>query len=894
MFHVEKSKKLSPLNNKPKLGLGADTSATDSNSQEAFATAPVPTPAPAPTSVPVSTPATTLSSAPVSPNTAAATTTLTLHTPHPAMGEPSHVSTQAAGVLPSAEATLSAVPASLNQAQAIYMPAQGTVQGQIASLPLGAAPIQAQTQSQALTQALAQPHALMQMQAGAQSLFSASTQQAVQFKALVEQAAATQRWRPEVIIELASYPVASQQMLLQQMQSQYQMGWLQMHYEKWLIVRLQALSVQYQQPPSVLFLNPQIQYLLAVEYQSKFNTQELVRLASESVKGDGTFIPPHHSTNIQSEASSSLSSTPVGQPSLSASTTPAQKPVSKTHLKVSTTPTIRLRKVGRELQQETDPRLDSVVDEEQFIELAFYKEQEAKLRYQSEALVRRGEGGSKLSDLHVFTRDDGLFREANRFLKYIRDERRLSPLTFITYKRVLQRTIEILEKRIPHNRGNGVRSRLSRARANNQFLAQSQNAAQSQIHFQSSANSQSLGPNPEHELTAADYAAQNADLWNVAQFTGEDLNVEPAKVGAAMLESSSFNLAQAAEDKSLQSLQDEFGISKADDNEASSRSGRKEYNYRSLARNSRRRESEDLLKIGPDDQLFYKDWSEVGVFEYKVLHRELNFGVQHQRRDAASVAHSIYVLGAFFKFLINNKYLASSPSEYLQPPKTKQPLPRVLSDREVSQMLSKSPESPKELRERAVMELLYASGLRVAELVGLDVDDIDFDMREVRVLGKGNKERIVPVGTSALNALRAYLMVRHTFEPQDESLFVNRFGRRISTRSIQDQISKAAKAACLDGKVTPHKFRHAFATQLLNNGADLRLVQEMLGHANLGTTQIYTHLDLARLQEVYQKAHPLARGVHTEAERKAVDKKLNNVLEQIDQLTQKLDPDTPI
>lgn len=251
-------------------------------------------------------------------------------------------------------------------------------------------------------------------------------------------------------------------------------------------------------------------------------------------------------------------------------------------------------------------------------------------------------------------------------------------------------------------------------------------------------------------------------------------------------------------------------------------------------------------------------WKQVGKLEIRAIVRRFNFNERKERYSSASFAHSVYVMTAFFSFMLKKEYLQASPMEFIKVPRIKNALPRILSLNEFRQLNSLDVETPQEIRNRAITDLLFASGLRVGELVSLNLGDVDFDVREVRVTGKGNKERIVPVGRVALASLRRYLDIRPQFKPVDNAMFVNRSGTRLTERSVQMFIKKNASLSGLAGKVTPHKLRHTFATQLVNNGADLRLVQEMLGHSSLGTTQIYTHVDIARLREVYSKAHPLA------------------------------------
>lgn len=255
---------------------------------------------------------------------------------------------------------------------------------------------------------------------------------------------------------------------------------------------------------------------------------------------------------------------------------------------------------------------------------------------------------------------------------------------------------------------------------------------------------------------------------------------------------------------------------------------------------------------------FMVEWGALDKLDLRALSRHLNFKSNDERYASASIAHAVHVVSSFFSFMQRHQYLNFNPMQFILAPKAKNALPRVLSAQEVDQLTSGELKTPQDIRNRAITELLFSSGLRVGELISLNLGDVSFDRREVRVFGKGDKERIVPVGRIALEAIAQYLQVRSAFKPRDNALFVNRLGTRLNVRTVQTFIKNAAKDTGLTGTVTPHKLRHSFATELLNHGADLRLVQEMLGHAHLGTTQIYTHVDLARLQEVYNHAHPRA------------------------------------
>ena len=255
-------------------------------------------------------------------------------------------------------------------------------------------------------------------------------------------------------------------------------------------------------------------------------------------------------------------------------------------------------------------------------------------------------------------------------------------------------------------------------------------------------------------------------------------------------------------------------------------------------------------------------WTEAGPDALRAVMRELNFGPKAERLSSASVAHDVYVLNRFFDFMVKKDRLQDNPaSGSLKAPRVKHPLPQVMSESEIERLLSVVPGTPAEVRDLAEAELLISSGLRVSELSSLNLQNCSFDSHEVRVMGKGSKERVVPFGREAEKKLRAWLEVRGSFNPAatENAMFLNCFGRRLSTRSIESGLKKLALKAGLDIRIFPHKLRHSFATELVEHGADLRSVQEMLGHSSLAATQIYTNLNFEHLKKIYQKAHPRAR-----------------------------------
>jgi integrase/recombinase XerC len=230
----------------------------------------------------------------------------------------------------------------------------------------------------------------------------------------------------------------------------------------------------------------------------------------------------------------------------------------------------------------------------------------------------------------------------------------------------------------------------------------------------------------------------------------------------------------------------------------------------------------------------------------------------------STIARRLASLRSFFRFGQREGWAATNPAKPLRNPRQRQALPHFLSTEEIGRLLeAPAANSHLGLRDRAMLETMYSAGLRVSELVGLGDGDLDFDDGLLRVRGKGRKERIAPAGSFALGALRRWLDVRtlDDREPRGPSapVFVNRFGRRLSTRSVARLLEKYIRATSLDARTTPHTLRHSFATHLLDGGADIRSVQELLGHKSLTTTQIYTHVTTAGLRRAYEAAHPRAR-----------------------------------
>jgi integrase/recombinase XerC len=225
-----------------------------------------------------------------------------------------------------------------------------------------------------------------------------------------------------------------------------------------------------------------------------------------------------------------------------------------------------------------------------------------------------------------------------------------------------------------------------------------------------------------------------------------------------------------------------------------------------------------------------------------------------------SVQRRLSAVRSFFNYLVREGVIASNPAVDIRAPKAAKRLPGTLDVDQIAQLLQIPGDDALAVRDRAIMELFYSSGLRLAELVGVDLTSIDLADRTVRVLGKGAKTRIVPVGRKACEAIRAWLKERAALAGMDETaLFVGRNGDRLKPRAIQLRIAQWARRAGLPARVYPHLFRHSFATHLLESSKDLRGVQELLGHADISTTQVYTHLDFAHLARTYDASHPRAK-----------------------------------
>jgi tyrosine recombinase XerC len=246
---------------------------------------------------------------------------------------------------------------------------------------------------------------------------------------------------------------------------------------------------------------------------------------------------------------------------------------------------------------------------------------------------------------------------------------------------------------------------------------------------------------------------------------------------------------------------------------------------------------------------------EIEKVDYLVLRKYLA-SLKEKKLGNRTVNRHLSALRSFFRFLCREGHLKTNPMLSLSSPKQEKYLPTFLTEEEMTRLIEAAfARDERGLRDRAVLETFYSTGIRISELSGLNVDDLDFIGGIAKVMGKGKKERVVPIGDQAIASLREYLNKRKS---NSTSLFLNKNGKRITTRGIRNIIGKYLRLAGLRQGISAHSLRHSFATHLLNRGADLRSVQELLGHANLSTTQIYTHLTTERLKNVYDKAHPRA------------------------------------
>lgn len=239
-----------------------------------------------------------------------------------------------------------------------------------------------------------------------------------------------------------------------------------------------------------------------------------------------------------------------------------------------------------------------------------------------------------------------------------------------------------------------------------------------------------------------------------------------------------------------------------------------------------------------------------------------NFINSRRRRGVSprSLKRSLSAIRGFYSFLQREQLVENNPVADVRAPNTEKQLPHLLDIDEIDRLLLCSSQDPLKLRDRAMIEIMYSSGLRLAELVSLNIDDINLSQGQIQVIGKGNKSRYLPVGTVARKVLGRWLDVRSNIIAENElAVFVNSRGKRLTPRAVQQRMAQLGREQGLDKHVHPHMLRHSFASHLLESSGDLRAVQEMLGHADISTTQVYTHLDFQHLAQVYDRAHPRAK-----------------------------------
>ena len=227
---------------------------------------------------------------------------------------------------------------------------------------------------------------------------------------------------------------------------------------------------------------------------------------------------------------------------------------------------------------------------------------------------------------------------------------------------------------------------------------------------------------------------------------------------------------------------------------------------------------------------------------------------------SSSLQRQLSSLRSFYNYCLREDILASNPAADVRAPKGKKKLPNVMDVDQVSQLLNVNPDQPLQIRDFAMMELMYSSGLRLSELVNLNVEDVHLDVPELKVIGKGDKTRYLPIGRAAVEALQAWYNQRNKMVKNNQSaVFVTQRGQRISQRTVQSRVQQAARQCGLGMHLHPHMLRHSFASHILQSSGDLRSLQELLGHANISTTQVYTQLDFQHLAKVYDDAHPRAK-----------------------------------
>ena len=271
-----------------------------------------------------------------------------------------------------------------------------------------------------------------------------------------------------------------------------------------------------------------------------------------------------------------------------------------------------------------------------------------------------------------------------------------------------------------------------------------------------------------------------------------------------------------------------------------------------------------LLSYGRDLKKYIRYLQEIGIKSLSQTSRkeigDFMFKLKDAGLSSVSIARNLAAIKVFCRFLVRERLIPDDPSALVDSPKLWKRIPDSLSEREVNSLLSAADVSRIQgIRDRAILELMYATGLRVSEAVNLKIQDVNLEVGFLRCLGKGSKERVVPLGKEAISAVNKYLLEarpRLARPSSDNALFLSRLGKRISRQSFWKLIKAYSAKAGIQKAIRPHSLRHSFATHLLERGADLRSVQEMLGHADISTTQIYTHIDKNRLKAIHKKFHP--------------------------------------
>lgn len=255
------------------------------------------------------------------------------------------------------------------------------------------------------------------------------------------------------------------------------------------------------------------------------------------------------------------------------------------------------------------------------------------------------------------------------------------------------------------------------------------------------------------------------------------------------------------------------------------------------------------------DEIGLKSWQQCDA----AMVRSIATRSRRKGLGAASLALRLSALRSFFDWMVSQDELSANPAKGISAPKAPRHLPKNIDVDDVNRLLDIDINDPLAVRDRAMLEVMYGAGLRLSELVNLDTKHLDLESGEVWVLGKGSKERRLPIGRSAVTWIEHWLDLRALFGAEEDALFLSKLGKRISARNVQKRFAEWGIKQGLNSHVHPHKLRHSFATHMLESSGDLRGVQELLGHANLSTTQIYTHLDFQHLASVYDAAHPRAK-----------------------------------